>query len=100
MFDFFERGFLATVGVLSLSREKTQEMVDKMVERGDLNREEGKQLVDRLIRRGQEEQDTLRKLVRQEVETVTQELDIPTKKDIQALNEKLDLLLEKIEASK
>ena len=67
MFDFFERGFLATVGVLSLSREKVQEVVDKMVARGDLNLDEGKQLVDKLVKRGQEERDTMRNLVRQEV---------------------------------
>ena len=99
MFDFFERGFLATVGVLSLSREKVQEIVDQMVARGDLNLDEGRQLVDRMVRRGQEERDTMRGLVRQEVQKVVGELDVVSRKDIQALNDKLDALLKKLDQS-
>ena len=99
MFDFFERGFLATVGVLSVSREKVQEIVDQMVARGDLNLDEGRQLVDRMVRRGQEERDTMRGLVRQEVQKVVGELDVVSRKDIQALNDKLDALLKKLDQS-
>jgi polyhydroxyalkanoate synthesis regulator phasin len=96
MFEVFERGFLATVGMLSLSREKTQELVEDMVRRGELNRDESKAMVERIIQRGQEEQDGLRKLVRQEVQTVLSELDIATQSDIAALNAKLDRLLERL----
>ncbi len=97
MFDFFERGFLATVGVLSVSREKIQEIVDQLVARGELNLDEGKQLVDRMVKRGQEERETLRGLVRQEVQNVVGELDMVSHKDFQILNDKLDALLKKQE---
>ncbi len=99
MLDFFERGFLATVGVLSLSREKVQEMVDQMVSRGELNLDEGKQLVDRMVKRGQEERESMRGLVRQEVQKVVGDLDVASRKDIQALNDKLDALLKKLDQS-
>ena len=99
MLDFLERGFLATVGALSISREKIQEMVDQLVERGELTRDEGKQLVDKLIKRGQEERETMGNLVRQEVQKVVGELDIATRKDLQALNKKLDALLKKLDQS-
>jgi polyhydroxyalkanoate synthesis regulator phasin len=99
MLDFFKRGFLATVGALSISREKIQEMVDQLVERGELTRDEGKQLVDKLIKRGQEERETMRDLVHQEVQKVVSELDIATRKDLQALNKKLDALLKKLDQS-
>ncbi len=99
MFDFFERGFLATVGVLSLSREKVQEVVDQMVSRGDLNLDESKQLVDKLVKRGQEERETMRGLVRQEVQKVVGELDMVSRKDFQVLNDKIDTLLKKLDQS-
>ena len=95
MFDFFQRGFLATVGVLSLSREKVQEVVDQLVARGELNLDEGKQLVDKLVKRGQEERETMRNLVRQEVQKVVGDLDLVSHKDFEVLNEKLDSLLTK-----
>ncbi len=99
MFDFLERGFLATVGVLSVSREKVQEIVDQMVERGELNLDEGKQLVDKMVKRGQEERESMRGLVRQEVQKVVGELDIVSRKDVQVLNDKLDALLKKLDRS-
>ena len=100
MFEFFERGFLATVGVLSMSREKTQEMVDELIKRGDLNREEGTSLVDKIIQRGQEEQDTVRKLVRQEFNSVLTELDLPTKENFSELSKKIDRILDELEKTK
>ncbi len=99
MFDFLERGFLATVGVLSVSREKAQEIADQMVERGELNFDEGKQLVEKMVKRGQEERETMRRLVRQEVQKVVGELDIVSRKDLQVLNDKLDVLLKKLDES-
>ncbi len=95
MFDFFERGFLATVGVLSVSREKIQEIVDQLVARGELDRNQGKQLVDKMVQRGQEERETMRSLVRQEIQKVVGELDLASRKDFQVLNDKLDALLKK-----
>lgn len=95
MFDFFERGFLATVGVLSVSREKIQEIVDQLVARGELDREAGKQLVDRMVKRGQEERETMRSLMHQEVQKVVGDLDLVSRKDFQVLNDKLDALLKK-----
>ena len=100
MFEFFERGFLATIGVLSMSREKTQEMVDELIKRGDLNRDEGKSLVDKIIQRGQEEQDTVRKLVRQEFNSVLTELDLPTKENFSELSKKIDRILDELEKTK
>ncbi len=99
MFDFFERGFLATVGALSLSREKIQEVVDQMVARGELNLDQGKQLVDKLVKRGQEERESMRSLVRQEVQKALGELELASHKDIESLNEKLDAVLKKQKVS-
>ena len=95
MFDFLERGFLATVGALSLSREKVQETVDQLVARGELNLDEGKQLVEKLVKRGQEERETMRNLVHQEVQKAVGDLDLASRKDFEVLNEKLDALLKK-----
>jgi polyhydroxyalkanoate synthesis regulator phasin len=99
MSNFFERGFLATVGLLSLSREKSQELVDELVKRGDINRDEGRHLVERLVSRGLEEQETLRKLVRNEVQAVLSEFNLATRSDLQSLEAKIDALTQQIEQS-
>jgi polyhydroxyalkanoate synthesis regulator phasin len=97
MLEFFERGFMATMGAVSLTREKTQEMVDDLVKRGEISKDEGKQLVDRMVRKGQEEQETFRKMVRQEVQVMLKELDLPDKQEIESLKEKIDTLTRKLD---
>ncbi len=97
MLEFFERGFMATMGAVSLTREKTQEMVDDLVRRGEISKDEGKQLVDRMVRKGQEEQESFRKMVRQEVQVMLKELDLPDKQEIESLKEKIDTLTRKLD---
>ena len=50
-----ERTFLIGIGLLSLTREKAQAVVEDMVKQGSAAREEVKDLTDKLVERGEEE---------------------------------------------
>ena len=97
MRDLLEKGFLIGVGVLTLTRERAQAIVDELVKRGEARREEARDLVDRLVKRGEEERAGLRKLVRTEVEGAIAEMNLATKKNLEALSRKIDELAEKLE---
>ena len=85
-----ERSILASIGVLSLTREKAQEIVDALVERGDTKREDAKDLVNRLAERGEEERAAMRKLIRDEVTTAMSEMGLVTQNDIKSLQESIE----------
>ena len=88
MKSILEKGFLAGIGLLSMTREKAQEVIEELTHEGELQKNEVKQWVDQLSDRGEEERQALRKLVRDELKKVLDEMGLATKDDIQKLLEK------------
>ena len=95
MRDFVERSVLMSLGLLSLTREKAQGIVDELVKRGEVRRDDSKGMVDRLVQRGEEERGTFRKLIREEVAKVAHDLNLATQADLQALEKKIEALSQK-----
>jgi polyhydroxyalkanoate synthesis regulator phasin len=95
MRDIMERGLLASLGILSLTREKAQGVVDEMVRRGEVRRDDSRGLVDRLVQRGEEERGSFRKLIHEEVARAARELNLATQADVQALEKKIEALTQK-----
>jgi polyhydroxyalkanoate synthesis regulator phasin len=90
MKSLLEKGFLAGIGLLSMTREKAQEVIEELTHEGELQKNEVKQWVDQLSDRGEEERQALRKLVRDELKKVLDEMGLATKDDIQKLLDKRD----------
>ncbi len=90
MTTLLEKGLLAGIGLLSMTREKAQKLIDELSHEGVVQKSEVKQWVDQLSDRGEEERQALRKLIRDEMKKVMDEMGIATKEDIQKLLEKKD----------
>lgn len=90
MKTLLEKGFLAGIGLLSMTREKAQKIIDDLSHEGELQKSEVKQWVDQLSDRGEEERQALRKLIRDEMKKVMDDMGLATKEDIQKLLEKQD----------
>ena len=88
MTSLLEKGFLAGIGLLSMTREKAQKIVEELTHEGEVQRSEVKQWVDQLSDRGEEERQALRKLIRDEMKKVLDEIGLATKEDIQKLVDK------------
>ena len=88
MTTLLEKGFLAGIGLLSMTREKAQNIFDELSHEGELQKNEVKEWVDQLSDRGEEERQALRKLIRDEMKKVLDDLGLATKEDIQKLLEK------------
>jgi len=83
MKTLFEKSALAGIGLLSMTREKAQKIVDELSQQGELQANEAKGWADQLVQRGEEERQTLRKLIRQEVKKALSEMGMATKEDVQ-----------------
>ena len=90
MKSVLEKGFLAGIGLLSMTHEKAQKVIEELTHEGELQKNEVKQWVDQLSDRGEEERQALRKLVRDEVKKVLDEMGLATKEDIQKLLDRQD----------
>jgi polyhydroxyalkanoate synthesis regulator phasin len=90
MTNLLEKGFLAGIGLLSMTREKAQGIIDELSHEGELQKGEVKQWVDQLSDRGEEERQALRKLIRDEMKKVLDEMGLATKEDLKELLKKQD----------
>jgi len=90
MANLLEKGFLAGIGLLSMTREKAQDLIDELSHEGDLQKGEAKEWVDQLSSRGEEERQALRKLIRDEMKKVLDEMGLVTKEDLKELLKKQD----------
>lgn len=97
MAGLIEKSVLLGLGVLTLTRDKVVQFVNKMVEEGEVKPEDAPGIVDKLVARGKEEQEQLREMMREELEKMRANVPVATRKDIEALNQKIDELTTMVE---
>jgi polyhydroxyalkanoate synthesis regulator phasin len=99
MAGLVEKSLLLGLGLLTLTRDKVVQVVNTLVEQGEVKPEEASGVVDKLVARGEEEREVLRKLLRQELDKLNIEAAMPvaTRKDIEELNRKIDGLAAKVD---
>ncbi|MEN6481309.1 MAG: hypothetical protein ABFD29_03935, partial [Anaerolineaceae bacterium] len=90
MRDLFERSFLAGVGLLSMTRERAQKVVDELAQRGEIEKEDVKESVEHLVQRGEEERQGLRSLIRDEVKSALADIGLATKQDLRDMADKIN----------
>jgi len=90
--DLLRKSLLFGVGAVSLTAERAQEIVNDLVERGEITREQGRSMVQDMIRRGTETRKQIRDMVKAEVKKAIDEADLPSKSDIKRLEDKIDKL--------
>jgi len=99
MAGLLEKSLLLGLGVLTLTRDKVVQIVDRMVAEGDVESKDAPAVVDKLVARGEQEREALRGLLRQELEKLNVDAAVPiaTRKDIEDVNAKLDVLTAQVE---
>ena len=80
------------IGMMSLSKEKVEEIAGEFVEKGKLSEQEGKNLVSDLLKRSEESKGELKKQIEAAVKSTVAKMDIATKTDIEALKSDLAVL--------
>jgi polyhydroxyalkanoate synthesis regulator phasin len=97
MTRWIEKSLLLGLGVLTLTRDRAVQFVNRMVEEGEVKLEEAPGVIDKLVDRGKEEREELRKLVREELDKVRSHAPLVSRKDFEELNRKIDELTATVE---
>ena len=86
--------FLGGVGAIAITAEKSKELVDQLVEKGELTVEQGKVLNEELKRDLKEKVSDAASVIktREPVEKIAERLDQMKPEEIQLLRDKLDAL--------
>lgn len=96
MKDLLKKGLTLGLGLAIVSKEQVEKVVDDLVKKGEVSKEESKELIDELRQKGENGEQEIKRVVREQLEKVLKELNIPTKKEIERLQERINELEQKI----
>lgn len=100
VFEASRKILLAAVGAISLTQEAVEDFVEKLVERGEIAEKDGKTLIKDIAEKRRKAVKHAEERAFEHFEHVLKRMNIPSKKDIEALNEKVIELTRKIEELK
>jgi poly(hydroxyalkanoate) granule-associated protein len=95
--ESLRRVLLASVGVVALTIEEIGELVDKLVDRGEIAEQEGKKLVTELKEKRKKKTDEAEDVASTRMREMMDKMDIPTKSDIDDLSAKIATLSKKVD---
>jgi len=75
------------VGSALLAKEKVEEELNKLVEKGKISKEEATKFVEEAKEKAKEEEQKLKSSIKEALKDVLKELDIATKEDLEKLKE-------------
>ncbi|MHC1575409.1 MAG: phasin family protein [Candidatus Methanogasteraceae archaeon] len=80
---------LLGIGAISITEEKIKQVVDELVEKGEMNREEGKTLVHEILTEKTKQMQELEGKISEDVQNAIGESKIALKDDVSRLEDKI-----------
>ena len=96
MLDSIHKMFVAGVGLVAMTKDKTEEHLNKLVRKGKRTEKEGHELAEEMFDKSQQARTNLEKQVEEWVQQALRKHQIASKEDV----EKLTARIEKLEAAK
>lgn len=96
MLDSIHKMFLVGMGLAAMTKEKIDEHIKELVEKGKLTEKEGREMADEMLKKSKQATEDLEKQVEKRVQQTLQKLQVPSKKEV----EELAARIEKLEARK
>ncbi|HEC02387.1 MAG TPA: polyhydroxyalkanoate synthesis regulator [Phycisphaerales bacterium] len=93
MFETLDKMMLAGLGAISMTRERADKIFDEYVGRGKVEKENRTGFTKALMDAAEKNRSELERLVATQVRETLETLNLPTRDDLQRLEQKLDELL-------
>ncbi len=97
MIDLIKKAMFAGVGLISLTKEKIEEVAQDFIDKGKLTEQEGKKFVDELLERSDESKEAIRKQIDERIQIALQKVNIARGSDVEELKVQIKELQEALE---
>ncbi len=84
--------FLAGAGLVSIGKDKAEKIAKELVKRGELAMKDQDKFVDDLLKKAEKAKKNFDKNLESTIKSVLKKLDLPSKKDINALKKEVEKL--------
>ena len=98
MSDFIKKAISFGYGAMLVTKENVEEVIEEMVKRGEIKKEEAKAQVKELFNKVLSSKKEIESKIEEIVEMVLHRLDIPTRRELQEMQKKLDEIIKKMES--
>ena len=92
-----EKAVLATLGALTLTKEKSKEWVDHLVKKGEIAKEEAPDFLKQLVKKGDEARTEIDRRITVAIEKFSTNMNFATKSDVEELRTEIRKLSKKLE---
>ncbi len=82
MTSLIEKSINLGFGLFAYSREKVEDLVEELVNKGEVARKDARQFAGELVKRGEEQRNELKKLIKDEVTEALNYVNVAKKDDI------------------
>lgn len=100
MYEASRRLLLAAIGAVAYAQDEVEDFIDRLVERGEIAEKDGTQLVKEMLEKRSEKRSSIEAEVNKRMQQTMEQLNVPTKKDIEELSAKIAALTKKVEEMK
>jgi polyhydroxyalkanoate synthesis regulator phasin len=83
---------LSGLGVLVLTEEKIEKLIEELSKKGEITPGESKELLTEIIEKGEEKKKEIEGKIREKVENILSQMNVATKNDIQKLEKRIETL--------
>ena len=96
MIELLKKTILTGIGIAAMTKERIEELSHKISEEAKLSEEEGRELAADLLKESEKAKISLEQHVESMVKTVLEKLNIPSKKELDVLSSRIEVLEEKL----
>ena len=100
MEDFLKKFLYAGVGIVALTAEKLQNVIDELVKEEKLSIEEGKKIVDDFMKNTEGKKDEFEAQLKKVTEKTIKSFRFASKDEVESLKAKIELLEAELKATK
>lgn len=97
MEDLFKKFLYTGVGLVALTAERLQSAIEELVDDGKLSKEEGKKVFGGLMEKTETKREEFEERFKAFTTSVIESLNMPTRDDMEALQERIAVLESKLE---
>jgi polyhydroxyalkanoate synthesis regulator phasin len=94
--DMIKKAMLLGLGVISLTKEKAEEVVDDLIKRGEVSKQERLKMVDKLLKEAEKKEEELTGKINEIVQKTITQIGLVSKKDLEALSKRLAAIEKRI----
>ena len=92
MFDYIRKMILAGAGLAILTTEKINEILDDLVKKGEMTEKEARETIDEYVEKSKQAKKDMEMKMEKWVTSFLNRMNIPTRKEIEEMKERLSRL--------